>query len=573
MNPEIIRVEFDADGHPEETVLLLAMEGELSAQNADQVAAHTRTCLLCQTRMAEVEQGFAVYEEFRNTVLLPEVQPAAHSFREFPARLKEVSGERPSKTGAWKRTRDFWRRLLRGGAAVRWVSVTAAVMVVAFLVTQTLLNPVRLSAAELLERAAAFQNPSSVQTTGGRAKKARQRVRISSGGAAVVRDFQWTVGTPIPNARWQDETDPGKWNAPLTADGFSQWRNSVSQKYDQLKRAGGDWTVDTTTSGNAIREAWIVVRASDFHPTEQHIRFSDDRSLDFEELTFDVADDQAVKSPTNEAQNVAAQQQPANRPEPPAHQAADPNEAEFEIRYLMFQKEWDLGEDLEIARTGGIVSVKGAASSQERAQALREALGQIAGLRVDISSPPVSQAGKPATVGNPPASTNPSALLKETLEKGMPIPEQRHDFVDRCLAASDNAMAHASAILKLAERYDEPNEAALTVNSRARLREILRVHLERLSIADAELDPLIQLLSGPATGRAAAGTANWRETVQVLFKRIREQDSVVTALVAGSRTVNLDVASASGRMKFAHESIHGLLLNAQSQLSASGVAK
>ncbi len=52
--------------------------------------------------------------------------------------------------------------------------------------------------------------------------------------------------------------------------------------------------LDTTASGNAIREAWIVVRASDFHPTEQHIRFSDDRILDFQELAFDVTDEQLI---------------------------------------------------------------------------------------------------------------------------------------------------------------------------------------------------------------------------------------------------------------------------------------
>ena len=572
MNQEIIRIRLDAAGHPEETILFLAIEGELSEQDADQIEAHTRGCRFCQTRLAEVEQGFSVYDEYRKTVLLPEVQPEPDRFREFPARLRELSEERASAGRGRKGTRDFWSRLLRGGAAVRWVSVTAAVMVVVFLVTQTLLNPVRLSAAELLERAAAFQNQSAVRTAGGRAKKARQRIRISSGGTAVVRDFQWTVGNPIPNARWQDEADPGKWNAPLTAEGFSQWRNSVAQKTDQVKRTGGAWTLDTTASGSTIREAWIVVRASDFHPTEQHIRFSDDRGLDFEELAFDVADDQARKSQTREAQNIAAQQ-PAGRTPLPVPQAIDLNEVEFEIRYVMFQNEWDLGEDLEIARTGINVALSGAASSQERAQAIRDALGQIVGVRLDVSSPPVSQVGKPPAVGNAPASTNPSPLLKDTLEEILPIPEQRRDFVDRCLASSDNTLAQASALAKLAARYDATSEAALTPDSQAKLREMLRVHLERLRLANEELNPLIQLLTAPAAGRAAAGTGTWRDTVQVLFTQVREQDSLVTALVAGSQNVNLDVRSASGQEKFAHESIGNLLLNAQAQVGASRVAK
>ena len=572
MNQEIIRIEFDAAGHPEEAALILATEGELSEQDAGQIEAHTRGCRLCQTRLAEVEQGFTVYDEYRKTVLLPELQPYPQSFREFPRRLRELSNNRALERGVWKRTRDFWRSLLRGGVAIRWVSVTAAVMAVVFLVTQTLLNPVRVSAAELLERAAASQNPSAAQTAGGRPKKARQRVRISNGGTAVVRDFQWTVGSSIPNSRWQEEADPGKWNAPLTAEGFSEWRNSVGQKNDQVKRIGGELALDTTASGTTIREAWIVVRSSDFHPIEQHIRFSDDRSLDFAELSFDVTDDQAAAGPVRDGQYVAAQQ-PTNRTQPPVQLAVDSNEAELEIRYVMFQNQWDLGEDLEIARVGSNVSVHGVASSQDRAQAMREALRKIAGVRLDVSSPPLGQVGTPPDVGSRTASKNPAPLLKDTLEKIFTVAEQRRDFVDRCLASSDDALAQASALAKLAERYDPASETALTSDSQAKLHEMLRIHVERLRVADAELEPLIKVLPASATDKVAAGTRTWRDTMQILFTQVREQDLLVTALVGGSQNVTVDVTRASGRMKSAHDSIHELLLNAQAQVSVSSVAK
>ena len=105
----------------------MALEGELSKQEADQIEAHTRGCGLCQTRMAEVEQGFAVYDEYRKAVLLPELQPEPHRFRGFPMRLRELPEEDASERLARKPTRDFWKRLFPGGPAVRWVSVTAAV--------------------------------------------------------------------------------------------------------------------------------------------------------------------------------------------------------------------------------------------------------------------------------------------------------------------------------------------------------------------------------------------------------------------------------------------------------------
>src|SRR5262249_27233516 len=131
------------------------------------------------------------------------------------------------------------------------------------------------------------------------------------------------------------------------------------------------------------------------------------------------------------------------------------------------------GEDLEIARAGNEVAVSGTASSRERAQAMREGLGRIAGIRLEVSSPPTIPVGSPAALQNAPASKNPSPLLKNILEQSLPIPEQRSDFVDRSLSASDIAMAHASALAKLAERYDVIGESVLTPNSQARLREML----------------------------------------------------------------------------------------------------
>jgi len=55
-----------------------------------------------------------------------------------------------------------------------------------------------------------------------------------------------------------------------------------STRKDKVKRSGDRWTLDTTALDDPVKEAWLVVRASDFHPLQQHIRFADDRHLDFE---------------------------------------------------------------------------------------------------------------------------------------------------------------------------------------------------------------------------------------------------------------------------------------------------
>ena len=48
----------------------------------------------------------------------------------------------------------------------------------------------------------------------------------------------------------------------------------------QSETRGRSWTLDTTPPMVWSKEAWLVVRASDY-PLEQHIHFSDDRHLDF----------------------------------------------------------------------------------------------------------------------------------------------------------------------------------------------------------------------------------------------------------------------------------------------------
>ena len=570
MNQEFIRIEFDADGHPEETILVLALEGELSEQDADQIEAHMRVCQLCRARVAEIEHGFAVYEEYRTDILLPEILPGPQSFREFPTRLRQLSEERVSRDETRKQSGAFLRGLVPARVPFRWVGVAASVMAAILFVTQVLLNPVRLSATELLERAAASQNPSVATKAGSQVKKAHQRVRISSGGTTVIRDFQWTVGSSIPNVSWQDVADPAKWSAPLTAEGFSQWRNSVAQKKDQVQRTGEQWTLDTKASESSIREAWIVVRASDFHPTKQHISFADNRSLDFEELAFDFTDDQVVASPVPEAPNVAAQQS-ATPTLPTRIQSPDPNEAELELRYTMFQKEWDLGEDLEIASTGNEVIVSGAASSQDRAEAIREALGLIAGVRLAILSPP--QAGGSPVSRAAPSSANPSPLAKDLLEKSLPDSGQRRDSVYRWLSASDDALAHASVLQKLAERYDAAAKASLAPTSQAKLHEMLRIHMERLRLANSELDAVMQFLMTPAPARIAFMGNGWRDAIRALFAQVREQDSLVAALIVGSQTARIDARTASARVKSLHESIQNLLANAQTLLSAPNTAK
>jgi len=126
--------------------------------------------------------------------------------------------------------------------------------------------------------------------------------------------------------------EPSKWNAPLTASGFAGWRDSVSTKKDNVNRSRDRLTLDTTAADDQVKEAWLVVRANDFHPVEQHIRFADDRQLDFEELVFEISAPQGSSSETAAPAQIAPGS-PAKASITASEATVDPNETELELRY------------------------------------------------------------------------------------------------------------------------------------------------------------------------------------------------------------------------------------------------
>jgi hypothetical protein len=571
MNTESEKTAFSAGGHPDENQLLLALERELSPEETAEVEQHLGNCWSCRARSTEMQSGILAFVEYREKRYLPSLEPPPDDFAGFPGKLGRIAAEGKPDGLALRIWRSIWR-FLTSSNQVKWVTATAAIMVVVIFWTQVLLNPSTVSASEFLARATAAQNPATqekdrVSRTAHRLT-AHQRVRITNGRQTVVREFEWTVGSPIPQARWQMKAEPSEWNAPFTADGFATWRDSVSTRKDKVKRTGDRWTLDTTAADDPVRvddlvkEAWLVVRASDFHPLEQHLRFADDRQLDFEELDFEIRTaprpDSELVGPARIAPDTLAKT-PTNPPKV-ASETVDLNETELELRYAMFANKWDLGEDLRIARTPNGVALSGIASSGDLAASMQSILSGLPNVQISITAPTAfdrpAASNRPLPGKSAPASSTP--LLKGALDRAFTSPEQRRDFVDRCLAASDTELSHAWALKKLVDRYSESDERLLKTESQDKLREMLRTHLQELADANAGLNPLIELLpASPAQKPAVSG--DWRTNILALFAQVQQQDSLVASLVAGTQANGQDAAAASGSLRSVHHAIDALL--------------
>jgi len=556
MNTENEKTAFSADGHPDENQLLLALERELSLEEAAEVEQHLGSCWSCRARSSEMQSGILAFVEYREKRYLPSLEPPPHDFSGFPGKLGRIAAEGKPEGLAIRIWRSIWR-FVTSSNQVRWVSATAATMVVVIFWTQVLLNPSTVSASEFLARATAAQNPGTQENHVHRT--AHQRVRISNGQQTVVREFEWTVGSPIPEARWQMKAEPSKWNAPLTANGFAGWRDSVSTKTDKVKRSRDRLTLNTTAVDDLVKEAWLVVRASDFHLLEQHIRFADDRQLDFEELAFEIRTPQRSDSKSVAPAQIAPDSS-AKTPEVASEPTVDLNETELELRYAMFANQWDLGEDLLIARTPSGVTVSGTASSGDRAASMQSILSGLPNVQISITAPAAvdrpTASNRSVPGKSAPASSAP--LLKDVLDRAFPSPEQRREFVDRCLGASDTELSHAWTLKKLVDRYSESEERLLKTESQDKLREMLRTHLQQLADANAGLDPLIELLPRSRAQRPDA-PENWRTSILALFAQVQQQDSLVASLVAGTQANGQDAAAASRSLRSVHQAIDTLL--------------
>jgi hypothetical protein len=338
----------------------------------------------------------------------------------------------------------------------------------------------------------------------------------------------------------------------MTAEGFSQWHDSLAAPKDKVKKSGDRWTLDTVAPAGPIKEASIVIHTSDFHPIEQHIRFLDDRRVDLEEVSFEMDEQTPAASPAPRvrpaAPSVTTQSQTAA-----ASPAVNLDEAELELRYKMFVQHLDDDEDLQISRAADTVVVSGIASSAERLHQLQAALAGLSGVRLTISAPG-SAVGGPAPAPSqktPKGSSVP--LLKDRLDSAFASVEARRDFVDSCLSLSDSALSHAWALKKLADRYTDTDRHALKPESQTKLDEMLREHLEQIAAANAKLNALLDLLPASRPSRTET-PAGWPPGVAALFDLVKQQDSLVAAMVAGTQN-NYLLAAASDRFRSAHEAI------------------
>ena len=567
MNPETEVTTFKGDGHPAENQILLAVEHELPPEGLAEIEKHLGQCWGCRARSEEMRRGILAFVEYRENRYVPSLAEPPNEFRNFPRELRKVIDESDSP-GLTTRLRQAVSVLLSLPASVRWSAAVALVTAVTLFWTQVLFNPAVVSANELLARAVAAQNPGAPKN--GKRKTVHQKVQIRSGARTVVRSFAWIQGFSTPQIPWEMNDDLERWNSPLTAEGFAEWRDSLTAKNDAVTRSQQLLTLTTSPQMGPIKKASIVVRVADFHPLEQHILFTDERTLDFLELGFEIEDEApplAEQSPPTQSRPQRSSPNPGSA----SKTRLNLDDIELAVRYRLFSEKLDLGEDLQIKVAGDEVVVSGIASSKERAHTIAALLSAMDAVRVKVTFPQATNASTllpDSTAAFKNSQIRSVAPLGEALlSKEFPSTNERAYFVDAWLSASDKALSHAWAIKRLAERYLEKEESDLSPEFADRLRDMLRTHLGAVGQANTDLDSLLKLL--PNSQEAVPpDVTDARSGIMLLFRNVQEQDSLVPKLIAGTPPGGEDLATASRKLRNSHRAIQVLTVNLRDLVEA-----
>lgn len=488
------------NAHPDEPVLLALADDELQRSEAAVVREHVASCEECSRRVEGMRTTLADFSRVYTAVPVP---PPPKSWAKLPL---------PEQRRAPLRF-------------PRWAFAAAAAAIALVLIWRVEWTPT-VKAAELLRKAEAASRTAPPRPD--------RMLRLRARGRSIVRPASL-------KAAGRDGSDPElrrmfidanySWDEPLAVSSYVAWRERLPQKDDAVETinangAGAVYRVRTTTTWGPLAEATLSLRASDLHPVEGTFRFRPDELVEISE----------VPAGENSAAPAGAPPAPAAAAPPAPESAAPAAGPEVELHALaaLHSIGADLGEPIDVERSGSKVVVSGSAIATHRQQQLREALSRVPGVELKFEDVRVAPRAERRT--SPQTPVTPPEINPELAERlgGRSSYEQ---FVNSLLDSSDAALARAHSLVDLARRFTPQVEQQLGDSDRAVLAALRRDHTVALSRHIAELRSLVnaafpELPDAPVERIAAAG---WQHTAPALLAAAQRVDEMVNRTFAGAR--------------------------------------
>jgi hypothetical protein len=498
--------------HLQDDDLLRLLDGELPDRDASKLRSHMEACWTCRARLEEFETTIGEYVRYREGMksILP-APPRAWADLE-PPRLQPAAR----------------RRHLFGLRPMHWLAA-AACLLVAFILIRRFERVPEVNAAELLRKATASQ---------ANVVDPHRRITVKTSRRSFTRTAS-TIAVASDDAELRQMFDTARfsWDDPLSARAFAAWRDQLPQKTDTVEEIDTSYIIRTTSPASTLRRATLTLRARDLRPVKEMLEFTTD--------TVEIAE-----APAEEVAGAPPSPSPlAARPATVPNIAVSPAPLELQVFLALHRIGADLGEPVEIHRSGSQLSVIGTGLTAARKEQLRGALSEIPGVELRFDDAKAATSGG---VSPPDRSTSATAPMQIRLQAMLGSREFAEEFTNRALDASDAVMARVHALRAIAKAFPPEIESGLPQPDRDVLTNLRGDHREALSQRIADLQRALKpVLPGTTRGQAEA-VANWQTAAQTLFTAAQGFDQLLNAALAGPSGDDSDferLAVALGRLE------------------------
>ena len=191
----------------------------------------------------------------------------------------------------------------------------------------------------------------------------------------------------------------------------------------------------------------------------------------------------------------------------------------------------DLGDPIEIARSGSRVVVSGSGLSAIRQDEIRSALDVVPRAETRFTGTP----GLSVPARLRPSGAVQNQPVQTELESKLGGRAAFSRLADQLLQSSERLLARAHALQRLADRFSPAEESQLNSEDRGRLTALRRAHLAALR-AEAQaisgaLEPVLPRRAAPP---AQPPATPWQPAVRRLLASARDCDRRLGMLLAGS---------------------------------------
>jgi hypothetical protein len=503
-------------GHLEDEQLLRYADGESPAAAAVEIRRHLEACWQCREQLAALQNTIGERVRYRKRILqrhLPE-PPAPWSdiyrgFAEIDATLQPGSfGERVARV-LWIPVR-----------ALKIAAPVAVALAVACLLFYRFRQAPSVQAAELLRKAVAAgdAHPGKSRLLQLRTKNLRL-IRAAGPDATATGEIR---------ALFQEAGYD--WDNPLSAKAYQTWRDRLADKSDQVTEESGAYRIRTSTASGHLMVATLKIRAQDLTPIEERFEF---RNREWVEIS---------EAPENSsAPNLIASSAPTiiHHGDAGVRSPSSPATIGDELHVLsaLHQAGADLGDPIEVSRSGGEILVAGIGIAPLRQQEIQNALRSQKRVVVHFSEPASAQIEPQKEPATEPAGGADFNRLQARLAEQIGGRVIFSQLASQILDMSEPMMARAYALRRLAARIPITAEAELSAPDRQLLSSLLREHTAALLRQTAELDRLLTpVLEGPAPAPDGRNfLERWQPAAEELFQSVRQVDKLL-AVMFGAAT-------------------------------------